>query len=83
MRLYLTDVNKVHIFDLPLKVDGSFLFFFKDIKTHTDNTLSVEEKDNKWQLKSNGNVNIVINNQIVIKVNNIICFACHLMIKMS
>ncbi len=65
MRLYLTDVNKVHIFDLPLKVDGSFLFFFKDIKTHTDNTLSVEEKDNKWQLKSNGNVNIVINNQIV------------------
>ncbi len=65
MRLYLADFNKLYIFDLPQKVDGSFLFFFKDYKTHNDNTISVEEKDNRWQLKSNGNVNIVLNNQIV------------------
>lgn len=77
MRLCLLDVNKIYHFDLPVKINGSFLFSYKDPKTKIENILNVEEINNKWKLKSNGNINIVINNQIMaeIELNDFNCIS--------
>mgnify|MGYP003295702319 CR=1 FL=1 len=65
MRLYLLETNKIYKFNLPIKIDGSFLFSYKDSKSKTENILNVEEFNGSWKLKSNGNVNIFLNGNIM------------------
>ena len=43
MRLYLLETNKIYKFNLPIKIDGSFLFSYKDSKNKIENILNVEE----------------------------------------
>lgn len=65
MRLYLLETNKIYKFNLPIKVDGSFLFSYKDAKNKIENILNVEEFNGSWKLKSNGNVNIFLNGNVM------------------
>ena len=58
MKLYLAEPNELHIFELPSKVEGSFLFDFKIKNSTINNLLTIDSKEGKWLLKSNGNVNI-------------------------
>ena len=65
MRLYLLETNKIYKFNLPIKIDGSFLFSYKDAKNKIENILNVEEFNGNWKIKSNGNVNIYFNGNIM------------------
>ena len=65
MRLYLLETNKIYKFNLPIKIDGSFLFSYKDSKIKIEYILNVEEFNGSWKLKSNGNVNIFLNGNIM------------------
>jgi len=65
MRLYLIDDDKIFKFSLPEKVDGSFLFTYKTKKNKLDNILNIEEVNGEWKLKSNGNINVVVDDKIV------------------
>lgn len=65
MRLYLVDKNKIFKFVLPEKIDGSFLFSYKNKKTKLENIINVEEENGEWKLKSNGSVNVVTNNGVL------------------
>ncbi|MBQ7104361.1 MAG: type VII secretion protein EssC [Bacilli bacterium] len=65
MRLYLLETSKIFKFNLPVKIDGSFLFSYKDLKTKVENILNVEESNGSWKLKSNGNINILLNGTVM------------------
>lgn len=65
MRLYLLDTSKIFKFNLPVKIDGSFLFSYKDTKNKVENIINVEEANGAWKLKSNGNINIVLNGNVM------------------
>ncbi len=65
MRLYLLETSKIFKFNLPVKIDGSFLFSYKDLKTKVENILNVEESNGSWKLKSNGNINIILNGTVM------------------
>lgn len=63
MKLYLLDEDKIIKFKLPQKKEGSFLFTYK--AGNIENNLNVDSEENEWKLKSNGNINIMVNNEIV------------------
>ena len=69
MKLYLVDKSKLFKFILPEKIDGSFLFTFRDKKKKIDNIINVEEINGEWKLKSNGNINVVSNNGVLPEVS--------------
>ncbi|MBR4262369.1 MAG: type VII secretion protein EssC [Bacilli bacterium] len=60
MKLYLVDTEKLYTFDLPNKVNGSFLFSFRGIN-NIENTINIDAVDEKWVIKSNGNVDVIAN----------------------
>ena len=59
MRLYIQGKNNLLKFNLPAKVDGSMLFSFKFGTSIIENSINVDAVDNKWVLKSNGNINVI------------------------
>ena len=61
MRLYIQDKDNLLKFNLPSKIDGSVLFSFLS-SNGIENSINVDAIDNKWVIKSNGNVNIIDNN---------------------
>ena len=61
MRLYIQDQSSLLKFNLPAKIDGSMLFSFNS-SNGIENAINVDAVDNKWVIKSNGNVNIIDNN---------------------
>lgn len=63
MKLYILENEKMIKFKLPQKVEGSFLFTYK--QNNIENNLTIDSENNEWKLKSNGNINIMINNEIV------------------
>ena len=58
MKIFILDKFKITKFNLPEKVEDSFLIPYKGYN-NDDNFVTVEANENKWQLKSNGTVNIV------------------------
>ena len=62
MRLYIQDKNNLVKFNLPAKVDGSMLFSFKSSVNGIENSINIDSNDEKWILKSNGNINIIGSN---------------------
>ena len=59
MRLYIQDKENLLKFNLPPKVDGSMLFSFKISGGVTENSLNVDSFNNEWILTSNGSINII------------------------
>jgi len=76
MRLYIQEEETLIRFNLPSKIDGSLLFSYKS-KQGLDHSINIDSKDNKWILRSNGNVNIVSNNSYIdeIELNDYMCIA--------
>ena len=68
MRLYIQEKNNLVKFNLPIKIDGSMLFSYKSKETGLEKSINVDAIDGEWVLKSNGNVNIVLNNSFVDKI---------------
>ena len=66
MRVFIIDNNTIIKYDMPSRIDDSFLI------THnsTDNKeclVSFVGSDNTWYLKSNGTVNIIEDNNVIDK----------------
>ena len=66
MRLYIQEKSSLIKYNLPAKVDGSMLYYFKSTINGMENSINIDSKDGKWILKSNGNVNILGNNNSII-----------------
>ena len=65
MKLYVCENEKIIELKLPQKIDGSFLFTYKTSSDKVENSLSIDSENGKWKLKSNGNINIMDNNEFV------------------
>lgn len=59
MKIFILDKFKITKFNLPEKVEDSFLIPYIGYNGKNDNFVTVEANKDKWQLKSNGTVNIV------------------------
>ena len=64
MKVFLIDNNKIIKYILPSKIDDSFLITYNDPEVK-DCLISFEGINNKWYLRSNGNVNIIEDNNEV------------------
>lgn len=49
MRLYVLEKEKLHKFNLPHKIEGSFLFSYKS--KNMEKIINIEAYESKWQLK--------------------------------
>jgi len=65
MKLYVCENEKIIELKLPQKIDGSFLFTYKTSSDKVENSLSIDSENGQWKLKSNGNINIMDNNEFV------------------
>ena len=65
MVVFILDKYKLTKFNLPEKVDDSFLIPYKSYNNKNDIFVTVEASDGNWQLKSNGTVNIIENSEII------------------
>lgn len=66
MRLYIADEEKLTKFELPQEIRESFLVPYKAPNSKKDYTVNIEANEGKWILKSNGLVNIIQNENIVL-----------------
>ena len=64
MKIFILDKFKITKFNLPEKIEDSFLVPYKGDNSH-DNFATIEASDGKWQLKSNGTINIFDGTNIV------------------
>lgn len=76
MRLYIADEQKLTKFDLPKKVEESFLISYKPVASSKELSISIDSVDETWQLKSNGLINIIQNGSIVLE-STIQDYSCH------
>ena len=65
MKIYILDKYKITKFNLPEKIEDSFLIPYSGYNNKKDNFITIEAEDNKWKLKSNGNSNIISNSGII------------------
>lgn len=65
MKIYLIDNKKIDKYVLPTKVDSAFLMPYRSLNSDEDSIVTIEAEAGKWKLKSNGNVNIVNNQETV------------------
>jgi len=65
MKIFILDKFKITKFNLPEKIEDSFLIPYKGETNKNDIAVTVEASDDKWQLKSNGSVNILDGSNIV------------------
>ena len=59
MKIFILDKYKITRFNLPEKIDDSFLIPYKGYGNPNETFVTVEANKDKWQLKSNGTVNII------------------------
>ena len=65
VKIFILDKYKITKFNLPEKVEDSFLIPYKGNNNKNENYVTVEASDDKWKLKSNGNINIMDNSVLV------------------
>ena len=65
MRLYVQEENDLIKFNLPAKVEGSLLFTYKTSDSDIENSINIDSNEGAWFLKSNGNINIIMNDSIL------------------
>ncbi len=68
MKLYLADEEKINTFNLPKKIDESFLFSYTPNFTNIEVFLNVVSFGNEWHLKNSDDVQIG-NNDIDVVLN--------------
>lgn len=56
MKLYLADEEKINTFNLPEKVEESFLFSYTPNFTNIEVFLNISSSDNNWHLKRNDDI---------------------------
>ena len=64
MRVFILDKEKITKFNLPNKVSGAYAIEYLPVNSKIKRTVSIEARDEKWIVKSNGSVNIVSGNMI-------------------
>ena len=64
MRVFILDKEKITKFNLPNKVSGVYAIDYLPVGSKIKRTVSIEARDDKWIIKSNGSVNIVSGNMI-------------------
>ena len=64
MRVFILDKEKITKFNLPNKVSGVYAIDYLPAGSKIKRTVSIEARDEKWIIKSNGSVNIVSGNMI-------------------
>lgn len=69
MKIFILDKYKITKFNLPEKVEDSFLIPYIGFNDKKDNFVTVEANNDKWQLRSNGIVNIIDGANILDSVN--------------
>ena len=72
MKLFLIDKNKISKLRIPEQIDDSFTASYSN--DFTKCFISFEGKDNKWYIKSNGNVNVYSDNKEVEELEVKTCF---------
>ena len=65
MKVYVTNNKKIEKYNFPSKVEDFFSVNYYVESKKTNFVITFEGRDDKWYLKTNGNVNIVSSNQIV------------------
>ena len=58
MKIFILDKYKITKFELPKKIEDSFLVPYNKYDTKVDSFVTIESNDDKWQIRSNGNVNL-------------------------
>ena len=52
MKIFILDKFKITKFNLPEKIEDSFLIPYKSYNNTNENLITVEAVENNWQLKS-------------------------------
>lgn len=61
VRIYIADDEKLTKFDLPQEIRESFLVPYKMMDSKKEYLITVEGVKGKWQVKSNGSINVIEN----------------------
>ena len=64
MRVFILDKEKITKFNLPNKAIGAYAIDYLPVNSKIKRTISIEARDEKWVVKSNGSVNIITDNLI-------------------
>ena len=64
MRVLLVDKEKITKMILPDEISGVFIMQYRPIASRVTKELTIEAKDGKWILKSNGSLNAIFDNHI-------------------
>ena len=65
MKLFMLGGNKYTCFELPQKIEDSYLIPYKLPNATTNNIITVESNNDRWILKSNGSVDIIEQGMII------------------
>lgn len=65
MLIYIMKRNKIETFTLPTTISGNYWIFDKDIQGEKRSLIHVTAVEDKWQINSNSDTKIVINNQYI------------------
>lgn len=65
MRIFILDKEKITKFNLPSKIAGVFAIDYLPVGSKIKRTISVESLNDKWIIKSNGSINVVMGDSIV------------------
>ena len=58
MKIFILDKYKITKFNLPTEIQDSFLIPYSGYNNKNESAVTVEAKDGKWRLKSNGTINV-------------------------
>ncbi len=67
MLISIMDNDKLTKFNLPDKAEENFLIKYRPVGTNVDKDINIESIDSKWYIKSNGSIDVVLDNKIVDK----------------
>ena len=67
MLISIMDNDKLTKFNLPEKVEETFLIKYRPVNSNIDKDINVESSNGKWYLKSNGSIDVAIDNKIIDK----------------
>ena len=65
MLIYVIHSDKIYTFRLPKEVSGSFILHDYDSNNTKRNLLSITSNNDSWYFKSNDEVKIIENNNII------------------
>ena len=62
MKIFIMDKEKLTRYNLPLKIEETFSISYKSSNYKEEILITLEAREDKWYLKSNGSVNVFNNN---------------------